>query len=126
MAQGWFSSEADVHLRIWLADVVFDYTATAAAARNLIHDWGRKHWCTIELIRDTVVDGRLLPRLPCERLFLGPGPSAPRCPAGQVDQQVATSFGLYGHTRLGAINQRSVDRNTCVEPAAPRSASWRP
>ncbi|WP_433683075.1 hypothetical protein [Nocardia sp. CA-119907] len=70
-AERWFPTEGDLHLRIWMAGVVFDYAATAAAVRNLIHDWRRKHWCTIELIRETVEDGRLLPRLPCERLFLG-------------------------------------------------------
>ncbi|MFD0364065.1 hypothetical protein ACFQZZ_21680 [Nocardia sp. GCM10030253] len=69
--EGWFRSEGDVHLRIWLADVVFDYTAAAAAARNFIHDCARKHRCTIELIQDTIEDCRLLPRLPCERLYLG-------------------------------------------------------
>ncbi|MFE2996682.1 hypothetical protein ACFXG4_16885 [Nocardia sp. NPDC059246] len=70
--EGWFPPEGDVHVRIWLADVVFDYRATAAAVRNLIHDWRRKHWFTIELIRATIDDCRLLPRLPCEQLFLGP------------------------------------------------------
>lgn len=70
-AEGWFPSEGDVHLRIWLADSVFDYTATVVAARNLIRDWQQNRWCTIELIRDG--EGcRWLPRLPCERLFLGP------------------------------------------------------
>ncbi|MFJ9370480.1 hypothetical protein ACIRRA_39495 [Nocardia sp. NPDC101769] len=68
----WFLPEGDVHVRIWLAGVVFDYTVTAAAVRNLIHDWRKKHWFTIEFIRDAIDDHRLLPRLPCERLFLGP------------------------------------------------------
>ncbi|MET8424019.1 hypothetical protein [Nocardia sp. NPDC004860] len=71
-AEEWFSPEGDVHVRIWLAGVVFDYTATAAAVRNLIHDWSRKHWCTIGLIHDTIADSPVLPRLPCERLFYGP------------------------------------------------------
>ncbi|MET8876373.1 hypothetical protein [Nocardia sp. NPDC004604] len=70
-AERWFPTEGDLHLRISVAGVVFDYTATAAAVRNLLHDWRRKRWCTIELIRETVDDRRLLPRLPCERLFLG-------------------------------------------------------
>ncbi|MFR9774062.1 hypothetical protein [Nocardia sp. SC052] len=69
---GWFPPEGDVHVRIWLADMVFDYTATTAAVRNLIHDWRKRHWCTIELIRHTIEDCGLLPRLPCEQLFLGP------------------------------------------------------
>lgn len=71
-AEAGFPTEGDLHLRIWMSGVVFDYTATAAAVHNLIHDWRRRHWCTIELIRETVEDCRLLPRLPCERLFLGP------------------------------------------------------
>ncbi|MFX0578438.1 hypothetical protein [Nocardia nepalensis] len=71
-AKGYFPPDGDVHLRIWLTGVVFDYTATAVAVRNLIDDWRRMHWCTIELIRDNIEDCRLLPRLPCERLFLGP------------------------------------------------------
>ncbi|MEV6338802.1 hypothetical protein AB0M12_29295 [Nocardia vinacea] len=71
-AEGRFPPEGDLHLRIWMAGVVFDYTAATSAVRNLIHDWRRKRWCTIELIRETVEDCRLLPRLPCERLFLGP------------------------------------------------------
>ncbi|WP_329406918.1 DoxX family protein [Nocardia vinacea] len=61
----------DVHLRIWLSGVAFDYAATAAAAHNLILDWMRSRWYTIELIRD-VIEDRRLPRLPCERLFLEP------------------------------------------------------
>ncbi|MEV0341406.1 hypothetical protein AB0H49_20485 [Nocardia sp. NPDC050713] len=62
--------ENDVHLRIWLADMMFDYVATARAARNLIDDWQRrKHRHSVELIRSTVEERRLLPRLPCERLF---------------------------------------------------------
>ena len=70
-AEGWFPPESDLHLRIWMAGVVFDYTVAAAAVHNLIQDWRRKRWCTLELIRDSVEDCRL-PRLPCERLFLGP------------------------------------------------------
>ncbi|MGW5110625.1 hypothetical protein [Nocardia sp. NPDC004123] len=71
-AKGWFPPEDDVHVRIWLAGMVFDYMAAAPAVRNLIDDWRQQHWCTVELIRDTIDDCRLLPRLPCERLFLGP------------------------------------------------------
>ena len=71
-AEGWLPPEGDLHLRIWVSGVVFDYAVTAAAVRNLIHDWGRKHWYTIELIRESIEDCQLLPRLPCERLFLGP------------------------------------------------------
>ncbi|MET8426296.1 hypothetical protein [Nocardia sp. NPDC004860] len=70
-AEGWFPPKSDVHVRIWLAGSIFDYTATAAAVRNLINDWRHQHWCTIELMCDATDDRRLLPRLPCERLFAG-------------------------------------------------------
>ncbi|WP_216916575.1 hypothetical protein [Nocardia noduli] len=70
--EGWLPHVGDVHLRIWLADAVFNYVATVAAARNMINDWMQNCWCTIELINDTSEDRRSLPRLPCERLFLGP------------------------------------------------------
>lgn len=62
-------SEGDVHVRIWLAGEVFDFVATASAARSLLDDRRRKDWCAMELIHTTVEDLRLLPRLPCERLF---------------------------------------------------------
>ncbi|MBF6341200.1 hypothetical protein IU450_35765 [Nocardia abscessus] len=71
-ANGWFPPEGEVHVRIRLAGVVFDYTATTTAVRNLIHDWRRTHWCTIEFTRGNVEDCRPLTRLPRERLFLGP------------------------------------------------------
>ncbi|MGY1961784.1 hypothetical protein [Nocardia gipuzkoensis] len=71
-ADAWFALGNDVHLRIWLGGMVFDYAATSIAARNVIHDWRRKPWFTIELNCDTIEERRLLPRLPCERLFLGP------------------------------------------------------
>ncbi|MGW0356838.1 hypothetical protein ACWDXV_21770 [Nocardia nova] len=71
-AARWCPSEGHVHLRIWLADVALDYTATAEAARNIIMDWARRHWCTIELILNTVERCEPMRRLPCERLFLGP------------------------------------------------------
>jgi hypothetical protein len=68
----WLPLEGDLHLRIWLAGMGLDYIATAEAVRNLVHDWERKCWCTIELMQEAIEDCRLLPRLPCERLFLGP------------------------------------------------------
>ncbi|WP_063044329.1 hypothetical protein [Nocardia pseudovaccinii] len=71
-SEGWFPTTGNVHLRVWLADMAFDYTATAVAVPNLIEDWMRKHWYTIELIHDTTDDYVQLPHLPCERLFLGP------------------------------------------------------
>ncbi|MGF6889257.1 hypothetical protein ABIA39_000349 [Nocardia sp. GAS34] len=68
----WFPRDGDVHLRIWIDGVVFDYRATVVAARNLLHDWARKRWYSIELIRDAVDDVGSLRRLPCERLYQGP------------------------------------------------------
>ncbi len=67
-----FRSDSDVYLRIWLTDIAFDYWADVAAIPSLVRDWRKKRWCTIELIQNAVDDCRRLPRLPCERLFLGP------------------------------------------------------
>ena len=67
-----YTSEGDVHVRIWLSGVAFDYMAAAAAVPHLIDDLARNRWCTIELIFEATEDRRLLPRLPHERLFLGP------------------------------------------------------
>ncbi|WP_054814901.1 hypothetical protein [Nocardia arizonensis] len=71
-AEAPFPPEDDVHIRIWLAGVVFDYAAAAAAVRALIKDLRARRWCAFELISDTAAERRLLPRLPCEQLFLGP------------------------------------------------------
>ena len=62
----------DVHVRIWLDGTAFDYRTAAAAVDNIVRDWRRKRWCTIELVLGTI-EGRLPEiRLPNERLFLGP------------------------------------------------------
>lgn len=61
-----------MHLRIWLQDKRLDYVATAAAARNLMHELWSRHSCKAELVQDAADGNRALPRLPCERLFLGP------------------------------------------------------
>ncbi len=66
------SSEGDVHLRIWLGGALFDYRVTATAARNLIDEWARRRWYSVELVRTPARDLELLPRMPCERLFNGP------------------------------------------------------
>ncbi|WP_146161156.1 hypothetical protein [Nocardia sp. MDA0666] len=63
-----FRSEGDVHLRIWLQDVAFDYVATAPAALAFIDDWSRHPTHTIEVVLATRDRGPL-PRLPNERLF---------------------------------------------------------
>lgn len=65
------SPEGDVHLRIWLSGIAFDYMAAAAAVGNLIRDWRRRPWYAIELMRDGLDERLSLPRLPNERLFLG-------------------------------------------------------
>jgi len=62
--------EGDVHLRVWLAGVSLDFATTAAAARNFIRECSHRRWCTVGLVRSTVEYRSLLPRLPCERLFL--------------------------------------------------------
>lgn len=65
-------ADGDVHLRIWLGSIAFDYRATVTAAYQLMRDWKRRRWCTIEFIAHTI-EGRLPEaRLPNERLFLGP------------------------------------------------------
>ncbi len=69
---GWLEPGGDVHLRIWLMGVPFDYAANAAVVRHLVDDWMRSRWCTIELIRSAFEEVARLPRLPCERLFSGP------------------------------------------------------
>lgn len=62
----------DVHVRIWLGDIPFDYRATVVAAHHLICDWRRKRWFAIEFVLHAI-EGRLPEtRLPYERLFLGP------------------------------------------------------
>lgn len=65
-------AEGDVCVRIWISDMVFEYLVAAAAVRNLLDDWKRRHWCTVELISEATDDSRSMARLPCERLFLGP------------------------------------------------------
>ncbi|MFF0456499.1 hypothetical protein [Nocardia africana] len=64
----WFRTAGDVHLRIWLQDVAFDYAAAAPAALAFIDDWSRHPTHTIEVILATPDRGPL-PRLPNERLF---------------------------------------------------------
>ncbi|WP_405182084.1 hypothetical protein [Nocardia sp. NBC_01377] len=70
--EDWLPAEGDVHLRIWLDEMCADYTASVEAARHLIRDWWRRHWCTIELVRPTGGGRHPFPRLPYERLFLEP------------------------------------------------------
>ena len=61
----------DLHLRIWLGGISFDYSVAAAAVGNLIGDWRRMRWYTIEFIFDAMDECLPERRLPNERLFLG-------------------------------------------------------
>ncbi|MFF3567658.1 hypothetical protein [Nocardia jiangxiensis] len=62
----------DMHVRVWVNGMAFDYRAAQGVARNLIRDWHRKRWCAIELIAHTSEGCLPETRLPNERLFLGP------------------------------------------------------
>ncbi|WP_405146689.1 hypothetical protein OG308_24040 [Nocardia salmonicida] len=70
--EAWFPSGRDVHLRIWLGGLAVDYRATLVAALNFMRDGQRNRWCAIEFISHPTSGCPALPRLPCERLFLGP------------------------------------------------------
>lgn len=71
-ADAGYPARADVHVRIWLNGVAFDYRAAATAIHNVIRDWQRKRWCPIEIIEHTIEDMLPETRLPNERLFIGP------------------------------------------------------
>ncbi|MBF6193964.1 MULTISPECIES: hypothetical protein [Nocardia] len=60
-----------MYLRLWVSGIAFDYVVSAAAVGNLLQDWAKSRWCTIEVVRNPSIEHRP-PRLPCERLFLGP------------------------------------------------------
>ncbi|MBF6207890.1 MULTISPECIES: hypothetical protein [Nocardia] len=68
----WGPIDGDVRLRIWLNGIAFDYRATVTAAYQLICDWQRRPWCSIELVVREVDDRLPMTRLPNERLFSGP------------------------------------------------------
>ncbi|MEU2091348.1 hypothetical protein [Nocardia beijingensis] len=61
----------DVFVRLWVGGIAFDYVVSAAAVGNLLRDWAKSRWCTIEVVGNSSAEHRP-PRLPCERLFLGP------------------------------------------------------
>jgi hypothetical protein len=65
-------ADGDVHLRIWLGAIAFDYRASAAAAYHLMRDWQRRRWCAVERIVHSAEEHLPETRLPNERLFLGP------------------------------------------------------
>jgi hypothetical protein len=68
----WGPIDGDVRLRIWLNGIAFGYRATVTAAYQLICDWQRRPWCSIELVVREVDDRLPMTRLPNERLFSGP------------------------------------------------------
>ncbi|NKY87597.1 hypothetical protein HGA07_18420 [Nocardia veterana] len=63
--------DEDVHLRIRLGGMTFDYRATVEAAYNFIHDCRRRRECVIELILRSGENGLPKDRLPNESLFVG-------------------------------------------------------
>lgn len=62
-------SSADVRVRIWLSGRAFEYVIAAAAVGNLIADWKRQRWCGAIELSAAPTSG--VPRIPCERLYLG-------------------------------------------------------
>lgn len=62
-------SSADVRVRIWLSGRVFEYVIAAAAVGSLIADWKRQRWCGAIELSPAPTSG--VPRIPCERLYLG-------------------------------------------------------
>ncbi len=62
-------SSADVRVRIRLFGCAFEYVIAAAAVGNLIADWKRQRWCGAIELSPAPTSG--VPRIPCERLYLG-------------------------------------------------------
>ncbi|WP_433755561.1 hypothetical protein [Nocardia sp. CA-135398] len=64
------SDEPDVHLRVHLRGMILDFIARASAAQQFIEDQRTHHYVdAVSVIPD---DGRGLPRLPNEQLYVGP------------------------------------------------------
>lgn len=74
MSLAGFPLKSDVHLRIWLSGVAYDFCATWVVAQRFIREWKQRRCESIEVIVHSI-DEELgnLPRLPCERLFADPG-----------------------------------------------------
>lgn len=64
------SYEPDVHLRVNLRGVILDFTALASAAEQFIEDHKTHHY--VDAVSVIPGDGRGLPRLPNEELYVGP------------------------------------------------------
>lgn len=60
---------ADVHVRIWLSGRAFEYLIAVAGVGNLVADWKRQRWCGAIEFFAAPTSG--VPRIPCERLYLG-------------------------------------------------------
>lgn len=63
-------SEPDVHLSVFLHGARFDFAACRTAALRFIEDHQARHHADAVYVIPGDATG--LPRLPCERLFLGP------------------------------------------------------
>ncbi|MFD0363396.1 hypothetical protein ACFQZZ_18270 [Nocardia sp. GCM10030253] len=62
--------EPDVHLQVDLHGTILDFAARKSAAERLLADEELHHY--LDCVRVLPGDGCGLPRLPCERLYIGP------------------------------------------------------
>ncbi|WP_433198494.1 hypothetical protein ACQP1G_04090 [Nocardia sp. CA-107356] len=62
--------DPDVHLSIFLHGVRLDYTACMTAALVFVQQHQREHYA--DAVTIDLGDTSRYPRLPCERLYLGP------------------------------------------------------
>lgn len=63
-------SEPDVHLSVFLHGARFDFTACRTAALIFTRQHQREHYH--DAVSIDLADSGRYPRLPCERLYLGP------------------------------------------------------
>ncbi|MEV6427804.1 hypothetical protein [Nocardia sp. NPDC051463] len=62
--------DPDVQLRIDLHGTILNFAARTTAAERFLADEARHHY--LDSVHVLPSDGSDLPRLPCERLYLGP------------------------------------------------------
>ncbi|MEV4130390.1 hypothetical protein [Nocardia sp. NPDC049707] len=62
--------EPDVHLSVFLHGARFDFAACLTAALIFMRDHQAQHY--VDAVTVDLGDTRGYPRLPCERLYLGP------------------------------------------------------
>ncbi|WP_040694004.1 hypothetical protein [Nocardia vinacea] len=62
--------EPDVHLSVFLHGARFDFAACLAAALIFVREHQTQHY--IDAVTVDLCDTSGYPRLPCERLYLGP------------------------------------------------------